>query len=109
MTHFPMTTLLHMFLKILKHLGFGIEAIPTVTERADLLNAVFALCADEPEPEDCPGDFDGNGSVGLGDFSSFLVAFGNDCTGCLEDMDGSGSVDTGDFSLFLVEFGNDCN
>ena len=63
-------------------------------------------CTVDPDP--CPGDFDDDGSVGLSDFSSFLVAFGTTCSGCNEDIDGSGTVDLADFSAFLVVFGTDC-
>ena len=64
-------------------------------------------CTNDPEPP-CAGDFDDDGSVGLSDFSSFLVAFGTTCSGCVEDIDGSGAVDLADFSAFLVVFGTDC-
>ncbi|MDG2054324.1 MAG: M12 family metallo-peptidase, partial [Phycisphaerales bacterium] len=64
-------------------------------------------CTNDPEPP-CAGDFDDDGSVGLSDFSSFLVAFGTTCSGCVEDIDGSGTVDLADFSAFLVVFGTDC-
>jgi hypothetical protein len=60
------------------------------------------------DPTSCPGDFDGDGSVGLSDFSSFLVLFGSTCSGCPEDMDEDGSVALGDFSAFLVVFGTSC-
>ena len=63
-----------------------------------------AAASDQP----CVGDFDGNGSVGLSDFSQFLVVFGTPCPGCPEDLDGDGTIGLGDFSAFLVVFGTDC-
>ncbi len=59
------------------------------------------------DPEDCPGDIDGSGDVGISDFSAFLVAFGSSCT-CPEDLDGNGTVGVEDFSQFLVLFGTVC-
>jgi subtilisin-like proprotein convertase family protein len=90
------------------YLGFGLENVPSIDARVDVLNAVFGLCADDPEPEDCDGDFNGDSQVDLTDFSSFLVAFGNPCSDCPEDMDGNGSVGLEDFSAFLVVFGTSC-
>ena len=33
----------------------------------------------EPEPADCPGDFDGDGAIGLIDLSTMLSLFGTFC------------------------------
>ena len=63
-------------------------------------------CTNDQPP--CVGDFDDDGSIGLSDFSSFLVAFGTTCGDCPEDIDGDGTIGLGDFSAFLVKFGTDC-
>ncbi|MDG2054974.1 MAG: lamin tail domain-containing protein [Phycisphaerales bacterium] len=62
-------------------------------------------------PNDCPGDFSGDGVVNLTDFSGFLVAFGstNPADLPIYDLDDSGIVDLGDFSAFLVAYGTVCD
>jgi hypothetical protein len=54
----------------------------------------------------CQGDIDGDGTVGISDFSLFLVDFGT--SNPQSDFDGSGLVDIADFSIFLVNYG-DCD
>jgi hypothetical protein len=54
----------------------------------------------------CQGDIDGDGTVGISDFSLFLVDFGT--SNPQSDFDGSGVVDIADFSIFLVNYG-DCD
>ncbi len=54
----------------------------------------------------CQGDIDEDGSVGISDFSIFLVDFGT--SNPQSDFDGSGLVDAADFSIFLVNYG-DCD
>ena len=54
-------------------------------------------------PNDCPADFDGDGTVGGGDLGLMLSAWGsNDET---FDLDGSGEVNGGDLGLFLSFWG----
>ena len=52
--------------------------------------------------DESPADFDGDGTVGLGDFFLFSDAFGS--TDERFDMDGNGKVDYGDFWLFITYF-----
>ncbi len=58
----------------------------------------------------CSADFDGNGSVNLGDFGVFGAAFGSS-VGDMNynadaDFDGNGSVNLGDFGVFGSQFGS---
>ena len=52
--------------------------------------------------DELPADFDGDGTVGLGDFFLFADAFGS--TDERFDMDGNGKVHYGDFWLFITYF-----
>jgi hypothetical protein len=58
----------------------------------------------------CPGDFDGDRSVGLGDLAVLLGNFGlPPGIGSDEgDLDGDGRVELGDLSIFLSYFGATC-
>ena len=51
-----------------------------------------------------PADFDGDGTVGFGDFVLFAGAFGGSDT--KYDLDGDGTVGFSDFIIFSREFGN---
>ncbi|MEO1130822.1 MAG: peroxidase family protein, partial [Planctomycetota bacterium] len=61
-------------------------------------------------PPPCPGDFDGNESVGLTDFqvlaSNFGMVSGADPN--MGDMNGDGAVTLIDFRLFAARFGSSC-
>jgi Concanavalin A-like lectin/glucanases superfamily len=65
-----------------------------------------AACAAEP----CPGDADGDGSVGLSDLAAQLAAFGMTGGAGIEngDFDGDGDVDLGDLAVLLAAFGSSC-
>lgn len=52
----------------------------------------------------CPGDFDGDGSIGTPDLLQLLASWG-DCPGCPQDLDGNGAVDTLDLLEFLASWG----
>jgi hypothetical protein len=52
---------------------------------------------------DCPADFDGDGTVGGGDLGLMLSAWGSD--DATFDLDGSGTVNGGDLGLFLSFWG----
>ena len=60
----------------------------------------------------CVGDFDGNGSVNLGDFLSFVDVFGKSSSDAgfdvQMDLDSNGQVDLGDFLAFVDVFGSEC-
>ena len=56
---------------------------------------------------DCPGDFDGNGFVGVNDVLIALGAFG--CQGvCEADLDGDNIVGVNDILTMLSGFGQPC-
>ena len=57
-------------------------------------------------PEDCPGDFNGDGVVDGGDFGSLLAAWSS-CPGCPQDLNGDGEVDGADVGIILSYWG-DC-
>ena len=58
----------------------------------------------------CPGDLDGDGTIGLGDLSVLLSNFGTVSGAEPEDGDltGDGAVDLGDLSALLSVFGTTC-
>jgi len=56
-------------------------------------------------PAPCPGNFDGDGAVGLGDLALLLAAYGVSAGG---DMDADGDTDLADLSLFLAAYGTSC-
>ncbi|MDZ4824173.1 MAG: hypothetical protein SH856_11995, partial [Flavobacteriales bacterium] len=68
---------------------------------------LFMIDVDEVV-DDCPGDFDDNGAVNVGDLLIFTSEFG--CTsGCVDtDMDGNGAVNVADLLIFTSVFGNVC-
>jgi len=53
----------------------------------------------------CPGDFNGDGVVGLDDLTVLLASYGSDDGG---DMDGDGDTDLEDLTLFLAAYGTTC-
>ena len=57
----------------------------------------------------CVADFNGDGSVDLGDFGFFGAAFGSSLGDVnyqeAADFNGDGNVDLGDFGAFGAEFG----
>ena len=64
--------------------------------------------------QDCPADFDANGTVDTRDFIAFLGVWAaertQDCSGgdCRTDLDANGVVDTRDFVAFLSAFAAGC-
>ncbi|MBL0926882.1 MAG: hypothetical protein IBJ11_04415 [Phycisphaerales bacterium] len=65
-----------------------------------------------PPPAPCPGDADGNRSVGANDLSILLAAFGTS-TGspgwvASADFDNNGSIGANDLSILLANFGLTC-
>ena len=54
----------------------------------------------------CPGDFDGNGEVGIDDILALLGEFGSSCKdGCQTDTDSDGDVDIDDMLAVIGAFG----
>ena len=60
---------------------------------------------------DCPGDFNGDATVGLADLSVLLAHYGMTSGAQYEDgdMDSDGDVDLADLSQFLALYGTDCD
>lgn len=61
-------------------------------------------------PADCPGDADGDNTVGLTDLNFVLFNFGQHVGAgvCCGDVDGDGFVTLADLNLVLFNFGSDC-
>jgi len=68
---------------------------------------LFMIDVDEV-PADCPGDFDDNGAVNVGDLLIFNGAFGCPSSCGEPDLDGNGVVNVGDLLLFNSLFGTVC-
>ena len=64
----------------------------------------------QPPPQPPTADFDGDGTVGFGDFLLFAAAFGRSQGDAgydaRYDLDGNGAVGFGDFLIFAGAFGN---
>lgn len=89
--------------------GFSQSSQMTVTSLgATLLSGVIKkknlqIVLSLTEKSGLAGDFDGDGSVGFGDFLGFAGAFGKEST--TFDLDGDGRVGFGDFLIFATNFG----
>jgi serine protease AprX len=82
--------------------GFPFEAISDLDDRIDLLQTIFDWCSGlEP---DCPGDIDGDGTVGVIDFLEMLAAWGPN-PGHPADLDGDDEVGVTDFLELLAVWG----
>ena len=57
------------------------------------------------EPDDCEGDFNGDGIVNGADFGSILAAWGACPSPCPQDLNGDGSVTGADVGAFLALWG----
>lgn len=86
-----------------EELPVGVDEV-LLTTTVDLSNAAMAGTYDPPKPDECPGDFNGDGIVDGGDFGGLLALWGP-CAGCPQDLDGSGTIDGGDVGLFLSYWG----
>jgi hypothetical protein len=82
--------------------GFPLEAIPSVDDRADLLQVLFDWCGGLLP--DCPPDLDGDGFVGISDLLALLAAWGTN-PGGPPDLDGNGIVGIGDLLILLASWG----
>ena len=58
-----------------------------------------------PDECECPSDLDGSGSVGFGDLTQMLSAWGACATTCPEDLDGDGTVGFADLTMLLSDWG----
>jgi hypothetical protein len=72
----------------------------------------FALVSETAEPAepDCPGDFDGDGQVGLEDLAQLLAHYGTSEGATYEDgdLDGDEDVDLADLGALLAVYGTTC-
>jgi hypothetical protein len=82
--------------------GFPLEAIPDVSNRADLLLLFLDWCGGLQQ--DCPGDIDGDGAVGVTDFLAMLAAWGPN-PGHPADLNGDDKVNVSDFLELLAVWG----
>lgn len=69
-------------------------------------DVAFSLISGSP----CPGDLDGDGSVGLSDLATLLSNFGTSGGATAEqgDLDGDEDVDLADLAMLLASFGTSC-
>jgi plastocyanin len=58
--------------------------------------------------DDCPGDINGDGVVGVDDLLELLAVYGNSCSGCSEDVNGDGVIGVDDLLELLAVYGADC-
>ncbi len=82
-----------------------------VTDTCDLADGLLTDADDDGQPDECcPGDFDGNGAIGLSDLAILLAAFAQppDAQG-QGDVDGDRDVDLNDLMLLLTRFGSSCS
>ena len=96
--------------RINSEMNFQVDVLNTDLE-ADLAN--FTIFTFEPEltwvpyePEVCPADLTGDGSVDLADLNIVLANFGQPSSE--GDADGNGSVDLIDLNIVLASFGSGC-
>ncbi len=79
-------------------------------DQLDVSNAVISFTATSASM--CPGDFDGNGSVDIADFLSFVDVYGSSSSdanyNAQMDLDSNGSVDIADFLSFVDVYGTKC-
>ena len=74
-----------------------------ITANVDLTQATMSGPLVE-EPDDCLGDFNGDGVVNGADFGSILASWGS-CPGCPQDLNGDGIVSGADVGAFLALWG----
>lgn len=74
-----------------------------ITANVDLTQATMSGPLVE-EPDDCLGDFNGDGVVNGADFGSILASWGS-CPGCPQDLNDDGIVSGADVGAFLALWG----
>ena len=85
-------------------IGEGIGVGPVIiTANVDLTQATMSGPLVE-EPDDCLGDFNGDGVVNGADFGSILASWGS-CPGCPQDLNDDGIVSGADVGAFLALWG----
>ena len=85
-----------------KDLPIGVGPV-IITANVDLTQATMSGPLVE-EPDDCLGDFNGDGVVNGADFGSILASWGA-CGGCPQDLNGDGIVSGADVGAFLALWG----
>ncbi len=65
---------------------------------------------DVVEPQECPGDLDGDGDIDLADLAQLLAHYGTTSGATYEDgdIDGDGDVDLADLAALLSVYGTTC-
>ncbi|MBI5866324.1 MAG: right-handed parallel beta-helix repeat-containing protein [Planctomycetes bacterium] len=86
---------------------------PGWCERPRILIASGQIDMGAYELGTCPGDFDGDGSIGLQDLVLLLHCFGGTCSNypydcCFADMNDDATIDLNDLTLILSLFGTEC-
>ncbi len=78
------------------------------TDEANFIEA-FSLNPIDTGPP-CPGDVDGDATIGLSDLATLLANFGtaSGATSAMGDIDGDGDVDLSDLAGLLAVFGTPC-
>jgi hypothetical protein len=69
------------------------------------------ISAAGPCGPDCPGDLDGDGTIGLGDLAILLAHYPTDSGATYDDgdLDDDGDVDLADLATLLAIYGTDCD
>ena len=83
--------------------GWGI-LFPDVPDELPMAKAFVATLPPALETTTCPPDLNGDGSVGFGDLTQLLSAWGP-CSGCDEDLDDNGQVGFSDLTIMLNAWG----
>jgi len=62
-------------------------------------------CMASPEPNPCPGDINGDGSVNVGDLLDLIEAWGPCPSPCPADINGDGFVNVNDLLTLIAAWG----
>ena len=82
----------------------GSDDIIALTQNTTLAGGgTYGFGTSSVEVNSCPGDFDGDGSIGGPDLAQLLGAWGN--KGSAYDIDGDGAVDGFDLTIILAGWG----
>lgn len=64
-------------------------------------------CTGDPNnPNDCPGDINGDGVLSGADFTAWIIAYNDGDLSA--DLNGNGTLEAGDFTAWLIAFQNGC-
>lgn len=86
-------------------LDFGVS-LPANGTRTIVVTTTYGQITPAAIP--CPGDLNGDLSVGLSDLTLLLANFGTTGSGIIGDIDNDGDVDLSDLTAFLANFGTSC-